>query len=231
MLKNAMQQYCVTNSTPENDVPADVDDFCQLYRVQFEYVNRKTFDSDRKGGDVGLKMYCIGFYTTGTVGDVKNFLMFLDDVFHFRLSFSSETLQPIPKLPDIVVGTPEAYGLQINGTEDDTKCSFSVKEGYTDNASMFDLSPPIYPGHHLVLTVEPTSRTKAHLIFSGNTKPFQEAFVGAQFKLTHFQKEGNVYKDYYRVLESADLSKETTVQSLSTFCGCGIFVGSHTPQV
>ena len=75
---------------------------------------------------------------------------------------------------------------------------------------IFDVPPPSFPCRYVVLILEQGPNNRMHAMFGGNTKPFQEAFVGAKIKLRTHQKENAPFPEYYRVLESMDLEDEGT---------------------
>eukprot|EP00973_Karenia_brevis_P052080 7232952-Karenia_brevis.AAC.1 len=52
--------------------------------------------------------------------------MLIDDVFKYRLSFSDDTYECLPCLPDVDVFAPPELQLIINMEVDGTQCKFSV---------------------------------------------------------------------------------------------------------
>eukprot|EP00973_Karenia_brevis_P004963 684385-Karenia_brevis.AAC.1 len=115
----AIDKYCKTHSSKENDIPSDFKEFLNSFQAKFEYVFKKPKDVDT----VGYVKNRIVFYTTF---NVKELLMFIDDVFKYRLLFSDDTFECLPCSPDVDVFAPPELQPIINKEVDDTYCKFSV---------------------------------------------------------------------------------------------------------
>eukprot|EP00973_Karenia_brevis_P091086 12405748-Karenia_brevis.AAC.1 len=63
---------------------------------------------------------------------------------------------------------------------------------------MFNVPHPTFPARHVILSIEPKSKTKVQIIFSGNPKPLRESLVKAGFKLASVQIEDEAYQQYFR---------------------------------
>ena len=190
-LKYRVDKYC--NHLRENgdeDSPADFADFEETYGVQFSFVGKQTNDTDK----VGMAKNRIGFYCDQKLSGVKNLLMFLDDVWQFCLTFQDDRVKKLSSVPDVVVHVPPDYVLQIDQVTDECACSFSVVETANKSFSYFHLPPPIYPSRFVVLNIQPVSAEKVHLVFGGNTKPFNTGFAEQDFSFK--KKDGATEKDY-----------------------------------
>ena len=103
------------------------------------------------------------------------------------------------------------------------KCKFEIIKEKKPYFSMFELPPPVFPLRIVVLTFELTSPEGAHMIFSGNTKPFQENFVKRHIKGKSVKSNpNNVYGEYYRVIENINLTlvKECSDRLSDIFSDC-----------
>ena len=120
--------------------------------------------------------------------------MLLDDVWKFCLTFTDERVKKLASVPDVVVHVPAEYGLSIDKDADECACSFLVVETENDSFCYFHLPPPTYPARFVVLEIKPVSAEKIHLIFCGNTKPFNSGFAAQSFTLK--KKEGATETDY-----------------------------------
>eukprot|EP00973_Karenia_brevis_P062703 8719037-Karenia_brevis.AAC.1 len=107
LMTTAFDKYCKTHSSDENDIPSDFRDFLVAFEAKFESVSKRTKDID----DVGFVKKGIAYYTTF---NVKELLMFIDDVFKYRVSFSDEDFDGLPCLPDVHVFAPSDLQLTIS---------------------------------------------------------------------------------------------------------------------
>ena len=89
------------------------------------------------------------------------------------------------------------------------KCEIEVVKETSAMMSVFDLPPPHLPARIVVLTFELVKPDKVHLIFSGNTKPFQANFVRRGIKGTSVKVyPDDTYGEYFRVLEHLEIKDE-----------------------
>ena len=147
---------------------------------------KKSHDED----GVGYVENRSGLYVSGYASAVKNILMFLDDVWHFRLSYHDDVLDALAQLPELEVYTPADLPLSIDKDTDATHCVFQVYKGQDCGMSVLQVPPPVFPSRIVVLTVEPVTPEIVHFVCSGNTKPFQQEFVKATYKLGSADKKG-----------------------------------------
>eukprot|EP00973_Karenia_brevis_P009956 1345601-Karenia_brevis.AAC.1 len=91
--------------------------------------------------------------------------------------------------------------------------------GACPDMNLFHVPPPAFPSRHLTLSIEPKSKNTLRLVFSGNTKPFQDGFVKGGFRLASVPMENDVHHQYFRVKETVNLSDVTTFEDWKTFCG------------
>ena len=92
------------------------------------------------------------------------------------------------------------------------KVSMKVDSEVSSKVSVFDLPPPIYPARVVSMTFE-YQTDFTHVIFSGNTKPFQPGFVSLNIKGQSVKANPkDQYGEYYRVIK--DLNISTPAESL-----------------
>ena len=60
------------------------------------------------------------------------------------------------------------------------------------------------------MTLELTAANKMHVIFGGNTKPFQAEFTTQEIKLKVQKITGVAYAEYYRVMENVQIDPGAT---------------------
>ncbi len=113
----------------------------------------------------------LGAYVWGGAASVKNFLMYIDDVIHWRTTFSDSIFEPLGSKPNITVHVPADYLLELLATEDELKCVSEVKREASGKLTVFDVPPPTFPARCVALTfdvVSPTSHTR-EVSFVGTT--------------------------------------------------------------
>ena len=108
------------------------------------------------------------------------------------------------------------------------KCNFTVQEINAVLPSVFDFPPPTYPLRIVVMTFEMISSDETHVIFSGNTKPFQPGFVEMKIKGQSVKRgPSDVYGEYFRVLPNKSLKENSdTATFLNKFLGKGVLKSS-----
>ena len=120
-------------------------------------------------------------------------------------------LEAMSGKPDVRVYLDCDMRVDIHEANDKTNCKFTVSSTPPTPMSVFHAPPPIYPARIVVLTFELASVDTAHIIFSGNTRPFQKFFAklgipGQTFKVDPEAELG----EYFRVMQNvsiADASK------------------------
>jgi len=182
--------------------PQKWEDMSTMFQAEYQFVGKKTEDCD----GVGWARSRMGFYITG---DVKEFLMYLDELMAWRAGYEDDHLEKLASKPKFVIHAGPDVALSFNAVDDELKCEFEVHEESPPNMSVFDLPPPTYPGRIVIMTFELVSSDKAHVIFSGNTKPFQAGFVNLKIKgQSHKKKAEDEYGEYFRVLRDVTLDAE-----------------------
>ena len=100
--------------------------------------------------------------------------------------------------------------LEFDPEEDELQCSFKIVKEDHAFMSVFDLPPPVFPARIVVVTFELLSPAKAHVVFSGNTKPFQRNFIQRNIRGTVVKLDvTDIYGEYFRVLEHVNLEDTT----------------------
>ena len=148
---------------------------------------------------------------------MKAFLMYFDDLMYFRTTHSDTEFDALESDLKIVLrlpaGLPDRF--QLDAREDELLCAWSVEtqvSGASWPVRVFDLPPPppTYPPRFILMTLELTAANKMHVIFGGNTKPFQAEFTTQEIKLKVQKITGVAYAEYYRVMENVQIDPGAT---------------------
>ena len=107
-----------------------LDDFQTTYRCQFAYVSKATKDDDR----VGLVRNRCAFYVQPE--HLKNLIMFLDDVWKFRISYSDHRFDILPSLPHLMIKVELGVEMTIDADTDAMNCPFEITEGKHPHMSL-----------------------------------------------------------------------------------------------
>jgi len=148
--------------------------------------------------------------------------MFLDDVWKFRISYSDHTFDMLPSLPHLMIKVELGVEMTIDADTDAMSCSFEITEGKHPHMSLLHVPPPVYPARHVVLTIEVVTEALAHLIFSGNTKPFQAGFEKQGMKQVsgRFEIPQKPYPEYFQILRNFEVSNPiNSFAALRKYCG------------
>jgi hypothetical protein len=206
----------VTPGGDDTDGKNRLDDFQETYRCQFAYVSKATKDDDK----VGLVRNRCAFYVQPD--HLKNLIMFFDDVWKFRLSYSDQTFDMLPSLPHLMIKVEPGVEMTIDADTDAMNCPFEITEGKHPHMSLLHVPPPVYPARHVVLTIEVVTEALAHLIFNGNTKPFQAGFEKQGMTLKTMPQKP--YPEYFRILRNFEVSNPISAcAALSKICGEEVF--------
>jgi len=198
--KKGIMGYGGQAGSEDCSIPPDWEAFEEQFQAEFVYVTKRTCDWD----SIGLQVFRCGIYLGG---NVKDFVMFLDDYFKFRLSFECAGLETLPALPELEIYVSPGVELEIDQVTDEMHCPFSVVHAQHSDMSVFHLPPPaIFPNRVVILSIEMVTTDEIHMVFSGNTKPFQADFVAKQIKLTSHLKEGEQYAEHYRVVKNFSIA-------------------------
>ncbi len=92
--------------------------------------------------------------------------------------------------------------------KDELKCEFELSTSGEPAMSVFDLPPPVFPARIVTVTFEPASSDHVHVVFGGNTKPFQRGFVEMKIKgQAYKERPEDQYGEYFRVISELDVGK------------------------
>ena len=210
LMGKLMEVYGKTTRETDNPEPENVDELVEKYKVKYQFVSKKTEDVDA----VSWRKFGAGFYVSGGMAAIKDFLMYFDDVISWRSEYEDETFDPIAEKPKIFVYVSPDETLALDKQTDELKCDFEVVKKAEHTFTVFDLPPPTFPNRIVVLTFELLSATQAHLIFSGNTKPFQAGFGALKIKgKSVLVNPNDKFKEFFRVREDMDLTDEDACAS------------------
>eukprot|EP00973_Karenia_brevis_P075241 10453033-Karenia_brevis.AAC.1 len=85
--------------------------------------------------------------------------------------------------------------------------------------NLFHVPPPAFPSRHLIPSIEPKSKRTVRLVFSSNTKLFQDGCVKGGFRLASVPMVDDVYDQYFRVKGNVNISYVTTFEDWKIFFG------------
>ena len=173
------------------------------YKAIHQFVGKKTIDVD----EIGWVRNRVGWYVDEA--HVKDFLMWFDDLMAHRVDLVDVELDKIEGPLKIVIHMPSSglLDLKFDESEDELKCKFELNKGQDFPMSIFELPPPIFPARLVTCNFEMVTDTIAHVIFGGNSKPFQAGFVRARVEGKSVKlNPDDAYGEYYRVMKDVDLA-------------------------
>ena len=208
MFPRQVQLYGESQAPGDEDdcVPMNMSDVESMYMAKYQWVGKKTEDVD----EVKWAKNRSGFYISGGVENVKEFLMYMDDIVAWRTDYSDDAVEKLPQKPKIVIFVKQQLQLTIDKEKDETKCTFEVRIREEMPMSIFDLPPPVFPARVVIMTFEATSSEVVSVMIGGNTKPFQSGFVELKIQGQSFKEKAEEYGEYYRVipeLQTSDMMK------------------------
>jgi hypothetical protein len=192
-------------NSEEDSSPQSLKDIEKKLHFVHQFVGKNTLDQD----DIGWIKNRVGFYIDEEF--VKEFFMYFDDLMAWRQNYSDEHLDRIAKPIEILIHMEETPSLELtfDKQEDELKCVFNIAKEKKNFMSVFDMPPPIFPGRLVVMTFELLASDRCHIVFSGNTKPFQKGFEARGIKGASVKTNpGDAYGEYFRVLEHVALTNE-----------------------
>ena len=199
------QMVALYGATQNKDVPQSLEDIQRTFRATYVWTAANLEDVD----EVGFQKRRQGMYISGGAANIKEFLMYFDDLLFWRSTHDDEVFDPLEKVPDVKVQVEPGFALALSQEADELRCQFEVTEVADDATSVFDLPPPTYPLRIVVMTFEMVGTHEAHIIFSGNTKPFQSGFIDKKIKGSSVkQNPSDVYGEYFRVLPNQSLKAD-----------------------
>ena len=137
--------------------------------------------------------------------------MYFDDIMDWRKRYQDKEFDKIDGDLKLVIHMPTSTTLELSfdPQEDELKCKFEVVREQEPKMSVFDLPPPIFPARIVVLTFEVLRYEKVHVIFAGNTRPFQANFVRHNIKgKTVKAGPEDPHGEYLRVMENLSVADE-----------------------
>ena len=213
-LMKQVQLYGSSTEGLDQNAPKNMLEVESTYKTIHQYVGKRTTDVD----NIGWVQNLVGWYVEEEY--VKDFLMWFDDLMAHRVEYEDAELPKIEGPLKIVVHMTSSgfTNLAIDGKKDETKCNFEVIKAESMATTVFQLPPPIFPARIVTCNFQLLSDTTTHVIFGGNTKPFQMEFVkegidGASVKTN----PNDTYGEYFRVLKNFDVANsEDAAQQLTT---------------
>ena len=201
-MRKVVETYSASYAGGEDPPPRTLDDVALRFRAVHQLVWKKTEDQDGIGWVKGRS----GWYIDEDF--VKEFFMYFDDIMAWRKGVQNEEFEKIDGDIQIVIHmlNSATLELKLDPKEDELKCNFQIVQEDKAFMSLFDLPPPVFPARIIIATFELLSPGKSHVVFSGNTKPFQNNFVNRSIKGRAVKLGAmDVYGEYFRVLEHLSL--------------------------
>lgn len=192
------------------ETPKNMDDIEEQFKTILVYNGKKNADVD----DVGFTNKAMGFYVSGGAANMKELIMYLDELFFWRGSHADPEFDALRSVPELSIQMCEGLKLDIEKDKDEMKCKFEIKTVKDPAVSVFDLHPPTYPTRITIMTFEMISPAEAHVVVSANTKPFQAGFVQMKIKGVSVKKDASDnYGEYFRVLPNLELKDTEEIGS------------------
>ena len=128
--------------------------------------------------------------------------MYFDDLMFFRTNFADAEFDALGSDLKIVLRLSARISdtFQLDAKEDELLCYRSVARydvGATRPMLVFALHPPsaTYPLRLILMTLELTAHNRMHVIFGGNTKPFQAEFFREEITLEVQKTDSATYAE------------------------------------
>ena len=151
----------VSTATAESMGPGSLDELGQMYQTIYQWVGRSPSDPD----EVGWAKYRSGFYVSGGVAGVKNFLMYFDDLLAWRAKHADDVFDKLAWDKQIEVHIEDGIPLEIDAEADDTQCKFTLHKGKHLDVNIFQLPPPTFPSRIVIVTFELARPDEVHVVF------------------------------------------------------------------
>jgi hypothetical protein len=172
-MKKMVELFGLAEANAADPPPETREEVALRYGASNQFVWKKTDDTDV----IGWIKTRTGWYVDEK--NIKDFLMYFDDMMHWRKGFENGDLEKIVGDIKIVIHMQTSAALELSL---DPRGHFEMVREEVPTMSVFDLPPPIYPARIVILTFQVLEPEKAHGIFVGNTKPVQAGFVKHNIK-------------------------------------------------
>ena len=204
--KKTFELYGRLHQDQDDAPPQTCDDITDRYAAVFSYASKRTVDVDEVGWSKNVSCWYV------SQGQLKEFLMFYDDVMFWRFGYSNDELEQIDPPPKIVVHIPPlcAWQLVLDQDADELQCQFEVRNSTPPRdlkADVFQAPPPTFPNRIVIMEFGLVSETKMHIVFGGDTLPFKDDFSDVGIPIRSFKRiPEQQYPEYFRLLEHLDIS-------------------------
>ena len=208
--RDTFAMFLKAQGPKDGETPDTLEELESRYSMKIVQTGGSKKDIDK----IGFIPFRLAWYVEGKVESVKNLVMLLDDFVAWRAGFSDEERSSLPKTPSLRIQVPPTCDLTIN-EKDEMACKFELQKKDLADVSVFDAMPPCFPNRVVVVTFEVTSTAHAHVIFSGNTKPFQNFFVAEAIPGKSVKTNPqDVYGEYFRVIHNMEFKSAQKLQWL-----------------
>ena len=209
-----------------NLVPYSLEDLCREMQATYNFTGKQTSDED----DVGFTLNRSAFY----VSHVKAFLMYFDELLHWRSTYVNEEegLSALTWSPKVIVHLGPGIDFEI-AEEDGVKCEFEHEQFDKVHDVIFQVPPPTYPHRVCIMYFEMVNDNIVHIQIGGNTKPYLSNFVALKIKgQTHKPNPNDAYGEYFRIIKHVDIAKDLKTQLRVLFgsqglCGSPVVIRLH----
>ena len=122
-MKKVQELYGASTQDSDNPQPENIDDFSMIYSTMIEFSSSKNVEQD-KIDKVGFRKNAVGYYI-GTeeekaVENIKDLIMYLDNVLAWRTTFEDEVFEKILVEPKLMIHVPDDFDLSFD--ESDAMC-------------------------------------------------------------------------------------------------------------
>ena len=145
-----------------------------------------------------------GFHVSGPEYVFKNWLMQMDEMWHWRTTFSSADLEKLKAVPSVRLHLPSCLQLTLDPVQDELKCDIQISSETVDASIIFELPPPA-ASQLTVMELQPVSGTIGNWLIAGNTWPFKSAFDNKNIPF-QYQLNDAGRNEVVRVVANVDFS-------------------------
>jgi hypothetical protein len=210
---NHLDEYIVVRHMDDADFPSTKSDLEASLECKFVLTNGECLDEGRY---FIFSSWCIAIYMTSDVKTVKEVVLFIDAFVHWAATASERTKDEFDAVPNIELQCPLGFNMELipssgdeDGEEGVMKCPFTITNSEDLKMKVTNIPPPCFLPCMLVATIEATSKNTVAIVWSGNTKPFREAFEARGIGGKAVKKnENDKFGEYFRKCENLSIREE-----------------------
>ena len=215
-----LDDYITERHAEDEDFPVDRATLEACLRCKFVFTKGDPVDVDLHNLYVPWR---IAVYVNKRY--LKEVVTFLDAFIFWRVTTGSLDNEQFQNPMNIKIQLPVGYDLELtksgDGEEGDMDCSFTLTySDVFDHVKVTDAPPPCFPARMLIATIEAPSKNTVSIVWSGNTLPFKDLFVGKNIGGKEIKKNpADKYGEYYRKVEHCSIVEGTDRDSVLDLFG------------